>query len=85
MTGIARAFFEAEKPVASICHGPQILISAGVMKGRKATSYHKVSDELKRAGAKYEDREVVVDDNLITSRQPSDLPAFMREIMKKVG
>lgn len=82
---IARHFFEKNKPVAAICHGPQILISAGLLKGRHATCYKTVSDELKASGAIYEDKEVVVDENLITSRQPSDLPAFVREIMKKIG
>jgi protease I len=85
VTGIAKAFFDKEKPVASICHGPQVLIKAGVMKGRRSTSYRTVGKELKEAGAEYEDSEVVVDGNLVTSRQPPDLPAFMREIMKKVG
>jgi len=82
---IARSFFERNKPVAAICHGPQILISAGLLKGRRATCYKSVADELKEAGALYEDREVVVDGNLVTSRQPPDLPAFMRETMKQLG
>ncbi|MDA3785829.1 MAG: type 1 glutamine amidotransferase [Deltaproteobacteria bacterium] len=82
---IARNFFAAHKPVAAICHGPQILISAGLLQGRRATCYKSVAAELKEAGALYEDREVVVDNNLITSRQPADLPAFMREIMKQLG
>ncbi|MHB8057988.1 MAG: type 1 glutamine amidotransferase domain-containing protein [Desulfuromonadaceae bacterium] len=82
---IARSFFARNKPVAAICHGPQILISAGLLKGRRATCYMSVADELKEAGALYEDREVVVDGNLVTSRQPPDLPAFMRETMKLVG
>ena len=73
------------KPVAAICHGPQILISAGLLQGRRATCYRSVADELKEAGALYEDREVVVDANLVTSRQPADLPAFMRETMKQLG
>jgi protease I len=81
---IARNFFAGNKPVAAICHGPQILISAGLLKGRRATCYKAVADELKEAGALYEDREVVVDANLITSRQPADLPAFMREVMKQI-
>lgn len=81
---IARHFFAASKPVAAICHGPQILISAGLLKGRRATCYLSVADELKEAGARYEDREVVVDGNLVTSRQPADLPAFMRETMKQL-
>lgn len=79
---IARAFMAADKPVAAICHGPQILISAGLLVGRRATCYRSVSEELQAAGAHYEDREVVVDGRLVTSRQPGDLPAFMREIMR---
>ncbi|MDR9500916.1 MAG: type 1 glutamine amidotransferase domain-containing protein [Desulfurivibrionaceae bacterium] len=82
---IARNFFAAEKPVAAICHGPQILISAGLLEGRRATCYKSVAAELQEAGALYEDREVVVDNNLITSRHPADLPVFMREIMKQLG
>jgi len=81
---IARSFFARGKPVAAICHGPQILISAGLLQGRRATCYKSVADELKKAGAHYEDREVVVDANLVTSRQPADLPAFMRETMKQI-
>ena len=79
---IVKDFFLGNKPVAAICHGPQILVTAGVIKGRHATCYHSVADELKQAGALYEDSEVVVDGNLVTSRQPSDLPAFMREIIR---
>ncbi len=79
---IARDFFMKGKPVAAICHGPQILITAGLLKGRRATCSRSVVDELKAAGACYENREVVVDGNLVTSRQPSDLPALMRETMK---
>jgi protease I len=79
---IARSFFARNKPVAAICHGPQILISAGLLQGRHATCYSSVADELKEAGALYEDREVVVDASLVTSREPADLPAFLRETMK---
>lgn len=79
---IARNFSARNKPVAAICHGPQILVSAGLLRGRRATCYMSVADELRQAGALYEDREVVVDANLVTSRQPADLPAFMRETMK---
>lgn len=82
---IARAFFALDKPVAAICHGPQILISAGLLQGRRATCYESVADELKGAGAHYEDREVVVDGKLVTSRKPADLPAFLREMMKQTG
>ncbi len=81
---IARHFFQQNKPVAAICHGPQILVSAGVMEGRTATSYASVGDELKKAGADYRDQEVVVDGNLITSRKPDDIPAFVREILARL-
>jgi archaeal arginyl aminopeptidase len=79
---ICRHFFEKNKPVAAICHGPQTLISAGLLKGRRATCYRTVADEMTDAGAFYEDSKVVVDRNLVTSRQPSDLPEFMREMIK---
>lgn len=79
---IAKHFFQKNKPVSAICHGPQTLITAGVLKGRHATCYKSVAQEMKDAGAVYEDKEVVVDGNLVTSRQPSDLPAFLRETMK---
>jgi protease I len=82
---IARNFFSRSKPVVAICHGPQILISADLLQGRRATCYRSVIDELKEAGALYEDLEVVVDVNLVTSRQPADLPAFMRETMRQLG
>ncbi len=81
---ICRQFMVHAKPVAAICHGPQALISAGLVRGRRLTCYRTVADELREAGALYEDREVVVDGKLVTSRQPSDLPAFMRETMKLV-
>jgi protease I len=76
----------AGKPVGAICHGHYTLISAGLVKGRRMTSFwgDGVPDELKAAGALYENSEVVVDGNLVTSRFPGDLPAFMREIMKKL-
>jgi len=79
---IAKEFFQQKDPVAAVCHGPQLLITADLVKGRHATCYRSVAEELKNAGGIYEDKEVVVDGNLITSRQPSDLPAFLRETMK---
>ena len=84
---ITKFFFDDNKAVAAICHGPYTLISSGVVKGRKVTSFwgDGVPEELKKAGADYEDTEVVVDKNLITSRYPMDLPMFMREIMKMIG
>ena len=81
---LAAAFMEAGKPVAAICHGPQVLISAGVLAGRRATAYPEVGPELTGAGAEYLDEEVVVDGNLITSRIPGDIPAFNRELMKQL-
>jgi protease I len=81
---IAKNFFQKNKPVSAICHGPQTLISAGLLKGRRATCYKSVAKEMKDAGVLYEDKEVVVDGNLVTSRQPSDLPAFLKETMKKL-
>ena len=73
---LVKSFFDAGKPVAAICHGPWTLIDAGVVKGRKLTSYHTIQMDLKNAGAQWDDREVVVDGNLVTSRKPDDLPAF---------
>lgn len=73
---------EAGKPIASICHGPQILISADLLKGRTITSYPPLKDDVVNAGAEFKDEEVVVDRNYITSRTPEDEPAFVREILK---
>jgi protease I len=72
------------KVVASICHGGWVLVSAGILKGKKATSFSAIKDDIVNAGAKFEDKEVVVDRNLITSRNPYDLPAFCSEILKKI-
>jgi protease I len=79
---LAQDFMHANKPVAAICHGPQLLIAAGVLRGRRATCYPSVAEELRQAGARYEDSEAVVDGNLVTARQPADLPAFMRETLR---
>lgn len=68
------------KPIAVICHGPWLLISAGLARGRKLTSYHTIQDDLKNAGANWQDSEVVRDRNWVSSRQPSDIPAFNREV-----
>ncbi len=70
------------KVVASICHAAWMLCSAGIVKGKTATCYHSIKDDLVNAGARYVDQEVVVDGNLITSREPKDLPAFCREIIQ---
>lgn len=71
-----KAFFDTDKPVASICHGPWILIEAGVVPGRRLTSTSRIATDLRNAGAQWVDEEVVVEGNLITSRSPRDLPAF---------
>jgi protease I len=77
-----RHFFEAGKPVAAICHGPWTLINAGVVKGRTLTSWPSLEVDLKNAGATWVDQEVVVDNELVTSRKPDDIPAFNREMIK---
>ena len=76
-----RSFQAHHKPMAVICHAPWLLASAGLVRGRKMTSYHTIKDDLRNAGAEWVDQEVVVDDNLVTSRQPSDIPAFNREMI----
>lgn len=76
-------FAQQKKLIAAICHGPQVLISAGVVKGKRMTCWSGVVEELKEAGGTYENKEVVVDRNIITSRQPSDLPAFCKAIVVK--
>ncbi len=70
------------KLVASICHGPWVLCSAGVLKGRRAACFFAIKDDVVNAGAQYEDAEVVVDRNLVTSRKPEDLPAFCRAAIR---
>lgn len=79
-----RAFFDAGKPVAAICHGAWTLIDAGVVEGRTVTSYPSIQMDLKNAGAIWVDREVVVDGTLITSRRPDDLPAFNKALIDAV-
>ncbi|MDO8489323.1 MAG: type 1 glutamine amidotransferase domain-containing protein [Candidatus Omnitrophota bacterium] len=79
-----KEMFEQGKVVASICHGGWVLASAGVLKGKTATSFSAIKDDVINAGAKFLDQEVVVDGNLITSRKPEDLPAFCKEIIKKL-
>ncbi|MBW0001135.1 MAG: type 1 glutamine amidotransferase [Verrucomicrobia bacterium] len=78
----ARKFVEGRRPIAAICHGPLLLIDAGVVKGRRLTSFPGIQSDLKNAGADWVDEEVVVDDFLVTSRTPKDIPAFNRETIK---
>ena len=81
---ITQEMFKSGKIVAAVCHGFQVIISAGLAKGKTATCWQGIKDDLKAAGAHYEDKEVVVDGNLITSRKPDDLPAFCREILSSI-
>jgi protease I len=78
-----RAFFEAGKPVAAICHAPWTLIDAELVRGRRMTSYPSLQTDLKNAGALWEDSEVVTDRGLVTSRKPSDLPSFNRKMIEE--
>jgi deglycase len=82
---LVRDFFASKKPLAAICHAPWVLIEAGIAKGRRMTSYHSMATDVKNAGATWIDREVVVDEGLITSRNPSDLEAFSAKIIEEVS
>jgi deglycase len=79
----ARDFFEQHKPVGVICHGPWLLVEADVVKGRKVTSWPSLRTDLRNAGAEWVDEEVVVDNGLVTSRNPDDLPAFCDKIVEE--
>lgn len=85
MVGLVRDAAQQGKVVAAICHAGWMLVSAGVLKGRKATSFFSIKDDLVAAGANWVDEEVVVDGNLITSRKPDDLPAFCRTIVQALA
>lgn len=76
-----RAVQESDKPIAAICHAPWELISAGVVSGRELTSYHTIQDDIRNAGGRWADKEVVVDGNWVTSRKPDDIPAFNRKMI----
>ncbi|KHD89612.1 MAG: glutamine amidotransferase [Bdellovibrio sp. ArHS] len=78
-----KKFAESGKPIAAICHGPQLLIEAGTVKGRRMTSYSSVKTDLKNAGANWQDEEVVTDNGLVTSRGPDDIPAFNRKMIEE--
>lgn len=83
--GFVRTFAEGGRPVAAICHAPWTLIESGVVAGRRLTSWPSLKTDLRNAGATWVDDEVVVDGNLITSRNPDDLPAFCRQLVTSVG
>jgi protease I len=79
-----KKFFDTGKPVFAICHAPQLLISADVIRNRKVTGWKSIVQDIKNAGAEYLDQEVVVDGNLVSSRHPGDLPAFIKESLRKL-
>jgi protease I len=81
----AQQFLEAGKPVAAICHGPQLLIETGLIRGREMTSYPSVKTDLENAGANWFDKEVVVDNGLVTSRSPDDLYAFNEKMIEEIA
>lgn len=82
---LVKSLYEKNKIIAAICHGPQVLISAGIVKGKNMTCYEAVRDDLINAGANYEDSPVVVDGNILTSRFPDDLPDFCLKIIEKLA
>jgi protease I len=79
----ARHFFREGKPVAAICHGPQVLISADLVRGRKMTSWPAIKFSMRNAGARWVDEEVVVDNGLVSSRKPDDIPAFNKKMIEE--
>ena len=79
------AFLDEGKPVAAICHGPQVLIETGMIGGRNMTSYPSLQTDLKNAGAHWVDQDVVVDNGLVTSRKPDDLPAFNKKMVEEIA
>jgi protease I len=79
-----RAFFEAGKPVAEICHGPWMLVEADVVSGRRVTSWPSLKTDIRNAGGEWVDEEVVVDSGLVTSRKPDDLPAFCDKLVEEI-
>lgn len=81
----AKDFLASGKPVAAICHGPQLLIETGLLEGRNMTSYPSVQTDLKNAGVHWEDKEVIVDNGLITSRSPKDLEAFNKKLLEEIS
>jgi protease I len=78
-----RSFFEAQKPVGAICHGPWMLVEAGVVKGRKITSWPSLKTDIRNAGGDWVDEQVVTDQGLVTSRKPDDIPAFNKKIVEE--
>jgi protease I len=83
MVAFVRDFFESGKPVAAICHGPWVLVEAGVVKGRKVTSWPTLQTDIRNAGGNWVDEQVVVDQGLVTSRKPDDIPAFNDKMLEE--
>jgi protease I len=81
----AKAFLGSGKPVAAICHGPQLLIETGLLHGREMTSFHAIKTDMINAGVDWKDEEVVVDNGLVTSRSPEDLPAFNKKMVEEIA
>ena len=79
---LVRDFWEAGKPMAVICHGPWVLVEAGVVRGKRVTSWPTLETDIRNAGGEWTDEEVVVDGSLVTSRKPDDIPAFNREMLR---
>lgn len=81
----ATKFLQSGKPVAAICHGPQLLIETGMLKGKTMTSFSSIKTDLINAGVNWKDEEVVVDNGLVTSRSPKDIPAFNKKLIEEIG
>jgi protease I len=79
-----KSFFDAHKPVAAICHGPWMLVEAGVVEGRRLTSWPSLKTDIENAGGEWVDEEVVTDQGLVTSRKPDDIPAFNKKLMEEI-
>ncbi len=82
---IVKGFYEKKRPIFAICHGPLLLAEAGILKGKRATCYHKVAEMLEERGVIYENEPVVQDGNIITSREPGDIPQFMKAVIGFLG
>jgi protease I len=82
---LVRAFYQSDKPIAAICHGPWMLIEAGVVRGLRMTSFHSIRTDVRNAGAEWVDEEVVVDRGIVTSRKPDDIPAFNDKLVEEIA
>ncbi len=85
LVAFVRSFVEQGKPVAAICHGPWVLVEAGVVDGRKVTSYPSLQTDIRNAGGNWVNEEVVVDNGMVTSRKPDDIPAFTQKMIEEIA